>query len=213
MTDAERYAVSVRKVRVDDQEVWRATVRELPDLAEFAETREEALDLALDAIESLKASAAEEGRPFPEPIEDEEEYSGRVTLRMPKTLHRDIALQAEQEDVSVNSYMVIALARAVAVQTAMGQAPALQFPAAYSAGIPTGVPAYSAGTLTSVFLESGYVGYQQATSALNLSGVQTVKANVVSGTSATYRILEPEQPIFALRKMPPPEAAKERRRA
>lgn len=106
MTDAERYAVTVRKVRIDDEEMWRATVRELPDLAEFAETREEAMDLALDAIESLKASAAEEGRPFPEPLEDEEEYSGRVTLRMSKSLHRAAALRAMSEDVSLNSFIV-----------------------------------------------------------------------------------------------------------
>lgn len=106
MTDAERYAVTVRKVRIDDEEMWRATVRELPDLAEFAETREEAMDLALDAIESLKASAAEEGRPFPEPLEDEEEYSGRVTLRMSKSLHRAAAMRAVSEDVSLNSFIV-----------------------------------------------------------------------------------------------------------
>jgi predicted HicB family RNase H-like nuclease len=86
--------------------MWRATVRDLPDLAEFAETREEAMDLALDAIESLKASAAEEGRPFPEPLEDEEEYSGRVTLRMSKSLHRAAALRAMSEDVSLNSFIV-----------------------------------------------------------------------------------------------------------
>ncbi len=68
MTDAERYAVTLRKVRVDDRDLWRATVMELPDLAEFAETRDEALDLAFDTIRSLQASAAEDGRPFPEPI-------------------------------------------------------------------------------------------------------------------------------------------------
>ncbi len=109
MTDAERYAISVRKVRVDDEEMWRATVRELPDLAEFAETRDEAIDLALDAIETLKVSAAEEGWQFPEPIEDEEEYSGRVTLRLPKSLHRAIALKAVDEDVSLNSYICTVL--------------------------------------------------------------------------------------------------------
>lgn len=110
MKDAERYAVIVRKVLVDDQEVWRATVRELPDLAEFAETREEALDLALDAIESLKASAAEDGLPFPEPIEDEEDYSGRVTLRMSKSMHRAVNIRADIEDVSLNSYIVECIA-------------------------------------------------------------------------------------------------------
>jgi predicted HicB family RNase H-like nuclease len=114
MTDGERYAVTLRKVRVDDAEMWRATVRELPDLAEFAETREEALDLALDAIESLRASAAEEGRTFPEPLEDEDEYSGRVTFRMSKSMHRAAAMRAMTEGVSLNSFIV----ECVALRTA-----------------------------------------------------------------------------------------------
>ncbi len=118
MTDAERYAVTTRKVVVDGEELWRATVRELPDLAEFAESREEAIELALDAIESLKASAAEDGRLFPEPAEDEEDYSGRVTLRLPKSLHREIALKAQDEDVSLNSYIVTNLALALSERAA-----------------------------------------------------------------------------------------------
>jgi predicted HicB family RNase H-like nuclease len=122
MIDAERYAITVRKVLADGEELWRATVRELPDLAEFAETREEAVELALDAIETLKSAAREERRPFPEPIEDEEEYSGRVTLRMSKSMHRVTALRAVDEGVSLNSYIVECIARnppaGVAVQTA-----------------------------------------------------------------------------------------------
>lgn len=40
-------------------------------------------------------------------------YSGKVNLRMPKTLHRDLARRAEEEGVSLNQFMVVALARAV----------------------------------------------------------------------------------------------------
>jgi predicted HicB family RNase H-like nuclease len=109
MTNAERYAVTVRKVVIENEELWRATVRELPDVAEFAETREQAIELALDSIESLKEAAVEEGRDFPEPIEDEEEFSGRVTLRMPKYLHRAVAQKALADDMSLNSYIVIVL--------------------------------------------------------------------------------------------------------
>jgi predicted HicB family RNase H-like nuclease len=124
MTNAERYAVTVRKVMVESEELWRATVRELPDVAEFAETREQAIELALDSIESLKEAADEEGRDFPEPIEDEDEFSGRVTLRMPKYIHRAVAQNALADGMSLNSYIVttmtIGLAqrvRAVSVPT------------------------------------------------------------------------------------------------
>ncbi len=110
MRDAERYAITVRKVLVDGEELWRATVRELPDLAEFAETRDEAIELLLEAVDGLKESAAEEGRTFPEPLEDEDGYSGRVTLRMSKSMHRAAALRAIDEDVSLNSYIVECIA-------------------------------------------------------------------------------------------------------
>jgi len=108
---AEHYAITVRRVSIEGEEFWRATVRELPDVAEFAETRDEAIDLALDSIETLKQAAKEEGREFPEPLEEEDEYSGRVTLRLPKSLHREIATQAQLEDVSLNSYIVATLAK------------------------------------------------------------------------------------------------------
>jgi predicted HicB family RNase H-like nuclease len=111
MSDPGLYAITVRKVLVDGEEMWRATVRELPDLAEFAATRDEAVTLAHDAIQDLQAAAAEDGRVFPEPFEDEEEYSGRVTLRMSKSMHRAAALHAVDEGVSLNSYIVECIAR------------------------------------------------------------------------------------------------------
>lgn len=43
----------------------------------------------------------------------EKAYSGKVNLRMPKSLHRDLARRAEEEGVSLNQFMVVALARAV----------------------------------------------------------------------------------------------------
>jgi predicted HicB family RNase H-like nuclease len=45
--------------------------------------------------------------------EVEKAYSGKVNLRMPKSLHRDLARRAEEEGVSLNQFMVVALARAV----------------------------------------------------------------------------------------------------
>ncbi len=43
----------------------------------------------------------------------EKVYSGKVNLRMPKSLHRDLSRRAEEEGVSLNQFMVVALARAV----------------------------------------------------------------------------------------------------
>lgn len=45
--------------------------------------------------------------------EGEKAYSGKVNLRMPKSLHRDLARRAGEEGVSLNQFMVVVLARAV----------------------------------------------------------------------------------------------------
>lgn len=117
MNDAERYSITLRRVEIEGENLWRATVRELPDVAEFSETRERAFELALETIEGLKQAATEEGNSFPEPIEDDEEYSGRVTVRLPISLHRAVSQQAIDEGVSLNSYITAALTVSLAEYT------------------------------------------------------------------------------------------------
>lgn len=62
-------------------------------------------DLIQDSIEDLTA----DGKPVPAPLADRD-YSGRLLLRMPKPLHRDLALHAAEENVSLNSLAVRLLA-------------------------------------------------------------------------------------------------------
>ena len=40
-----------------------------------------------------------------------EEYSGKVNLRIPRSLHKELAEHARQEGVSLNQYMVYKLSR------------------------------------------------------------------------------------------------------
>jgi antitoxin HicB len=54
----------------------------------------------------------EEGIPIPEP-RPLEEFSGRFVLRLPKSLHRDVARKAEEEGVSINQWIVTAVARSI----------------------------------------------------------------------------------------------------
>ena len=58
--------------------------------------------------------ALEDGRPVPQPSdEDNDNYSGRFNVRVPKRLHRDLVRAAEAEGVSLNLFVATALARAV----------------------------------------------------------------------------------------------------
>lgn len=104
------YNITVRQVEIDGALLFEARVRELPDVVDYGDNWEEAYGLAVDTIETTAQVMAEQGRRLPEPASVEEDYSGRVTLRVPKSLHRRLADQAEHEGVSLNHYMVTLLA-------------------------------------------------------------------------------------------------------
>ena len=51
---------------------------------------------------------------MPEPRDtDLEAFSGKFNLRVPKSLHRDLARKADAENVSLNQLVVATLARSV----------------------------------------------------------------------------------------------------
>ncbi len=119
MIDASRYTITIKKVDVDGQSLYLATVKELPDVGPYAETPDAAYALALDIIKTLFDMAKENGRKFPVPIEEEPEFSGRFSLRLPKSLHQKGAQIADVEGVSLNQYFVSTIAEAIGVRTAI----------------------------------------------------------------------------------------------
>jgi len=61
----------------------------------------------MDAKKVWIETAIKEGREIPKPknIYDED-FSGKFTLRLPKTLHKELTIQAEEEEVSINQYLL-----------------------------------------------------------------------------------------------------------
>ncbi|RZD20504.1 toxin-antitoxin system HicB family antitoxin [Pseudoalteromonas sp. MEBiC 03485] len=110
MFDASLYNITVRKGNFDGEVFFEAKVKELPDVAEYAETYEEAYLLALDTIETTAEALAEEGKVMPAPILENDDFSGRVTLRMPKSMHAALSSWSESEDISLNQLLVNCLA-------------------------------------------------------------------------------------------------------
>ncbi len=102
------YAVEVKH----DEDGYFAKVMELPGCMTWADTFEELGPMIEDAKLAWIEDALEDGDPIPEP-RDVGEFSGKVNLRMPKSLHRDLVYRAEAEGVSLNQYMTTALARSV----------------------------------------------------------------------------------------------------
>ena len=74
-----------------------------------SETKAGILDMLEDAKASWLEAALEDGIDIPEP-QDENEYSGRFNLRIPKSLHRMLALTAKREGVSLNQMAMFAIA-------------------------------------------------------------------------------------------------------
>ncbi len=106
MTNAYAYNITVRRDVFDGEMLFEARVKELPDVAEYGDTYEEAYSLAVETIELAGAMMAEQGKEMPAPYAPSPDYSGRVTLRVPRTLHRAIAEAAEDEGVSLNQHIV-----------------------------------------------------------------------------------------------------------
>jgi len=115
--DPHAYTIVIRRVTEDGERLFHGTVRELPDLATYEATYKRAYDLLIDAIDSLHKDADAAGRPFPVPEQEPGEFSGRVTLRMPTSLHRDIARIAENEGSSLNTFIITVLAERVGEST------------------------------------------------------------------------------------------------
>ncbi len=106
MIDATTYNIIIRKGVFEGETCFEARVTELPDVAEYADSYEEAYALAIDTIEITAQALSEQGKEMPLPIIPVDDYSGRVTLRLPKTLHKSLATFADQEGVSLNQHLV-----------------------------------------------------------------------------------------------------------
>jgi antitoxin HicB len=91
---------------------WTAGVEELPGCSSQGGTPDEAVNGIRQAMAAWITGALDEGREVPEP-KTADEHSGRLLLRMPKTLHADLTRLAEREGVSLNQLITDALASVV----------------------------------------------------------------------------------------------------
>lgn len=89
---------------------YGARVVELPGCISQGMTLLEAVEMIEDAKRAWLESALEEGISIPEP-ETAPGYSGKLLVRMPKSLHESLARQAKKEGVSLNQLVLYYLAR------------------------------------------------------------------------------------------------------
>src|SRR5665811_1051182 len=97
--DPESYTITIRKEESDCEILYVGRVAEFPNISAFEETFEAARALVIDSIQTLKriSDEAQVDFPFPYPAPSDE-FSGRVTLRLSKSLHAKVSRIAAQED-------------------------------------------------------------------------------------------------------------------
>lgn len=117
MTDTHRYSVQV--FWSDDDEGFIAIAPDLPGCSAFGETQGEALSQLQQAIAAWIEATRAAGNPVPEPSRPvvDFQHSGKVLLRMPRTLHTQLSQRAKAENVSLNHYIVFLLTSADTYRT------------------------------------------------------------------------------------------------
>jgi predicted HicB family RNase H-like nuclease len=116
--DPSEFGITIRKRNIEGQWYFAGTVSELPDVEVYEDTYEDAYQEILNVISNLKLMSNEKQRFFPAPQIPTEEYSGRVTLRLTKSLHKRSAQIAGQEGVSLNQLLITLIAEGIGAKCA-----------------------------------------------------------------------------------------------
>lgn len=99
---------------VEDKEEGGYALRcpELQGCITCADTIEDGLKMLEDAKRCWFAACLEDGIEIPEPTKMED-YSGQFKLRIPKSLHKLLAQQADAEGISMNQYCLYLLSKGI----------------------------------------------------------------------------------------------------
>jgi predicted HicB family RNase H-like nuclease len=105
----EEYAYTV--VWSEEDQVHIGRVTEFPSLAAHGSTPVEALTEIAHVVGMVLEDMAESGETPPTPI-SKRRFSGKLLLRMPEQLHRQLALEADTQRVSLNQLINLKLSLA-----------------------------------------------------------------------------------------------------
>lgn len=89
----------------EEDQVYIANVPELEGCMTHGETTEQAIEMANEAIEGYLETLLDIGKPIPEPL-SVKNCSGKISLRIPSNLHRDLLNQASVAGKSLNEYLI-----------------------------------------------------------------------------------------------------------
>ena len=104
------YNYMIRQITDESGKYYHASVLELDGCQSTGNTFEEAYDGLVEAMVGYIETKLENGFEVPIPV-NPDDFSGKFQLRLPKTLHYRLSVEAEKEGVSLNQYALYKLSR------------------------------------------------------------------------------------------------------
>ena len=102
------YHIIIQYITDESGSYYFATVKEFDGCMSHGETYEEACKNIQEAMIGWIEVKIDGGFPIPKPL-SEPQYSGKFVLRLPKSLHARLAMEAEKEGISLNQYALYKL--------------------------------------------------------------------------------------------------------
>src|SRR5262249_28861820 len=101
-----------RMVLPETDGTFRGDILEFPGCIAAGDSGADTLSTLEEVAKGWLAAALAHGQPIPDPV-DSHDFSGRLVLRLPKSLHKKAALTAEREGVSLNQLIMVSLAECI----------------------------------------------------------------------------------------------------
>ena len=99
----------------DEEGGYSAEILEFPGCFAQGETPNEAFENLENAAKAWVEASQEQGLDIPSPAENHK-FSGKIVLRMPRSLHKKVAKLSERDGTSINQFLVTSIATRVGAE-------------------------------------------------------------------------------------------------
>ena len=104
------YNFIIQHINDESGSFYYGKILELDGCQSTGDSYKEVWEDLQEAMEGYIETKLENGFDIPEPIQTEN-YSGKFVVRLPKSLHFKLAMEAEKEGVSLNQYALYKLSK------------------------------------------------------------------------------------------------------
>ena len=108
------YSYTIETEKDNDEEYYVIRANELPGCMSHGETIDKAFKNIKDAMSGWISVCLESGNKVPTP----ENFSGKFSVRIPPSLHKELVIRANKEGVSLNQLVTTAFAKLIGYRAA-----------------------------------------------------------------------------------------------